>query len=300
MKFYNSECIVLNNNQLQDYLKKRIGNDHYFGPQPISIERKHFKQLHSKKYLFSKKANGQRYMLCLVTYNDKCLSLFLNRKFDLFLVKFNFPKECFKGTFIDGEIITSNNVSTFLCFDCLTFSGKNVTNLSFPERIKHMNVLINNYKQNDTDSCVLCVKEFLPYNKNESLKFNSTYDSDGYVFMPEEHPVVFGTHYHFFKWKPLLENTIDFLINNDFKLCLSKQGNISKTYNNIVFTSFPKENIEPNKIYECKYIKEKTWSPILLRFDKTLPNSSFVYQKTLLNIKEDIQESELIKTTTTS
>ena len=292
MKFYNSECFQINNDDLKIHLKKIIGNEYYFGPQPISIERKHFKELNSNDYYISKKADGQRYLLCLLTFNDKNIALFIDRKFDMFMVKFKFPKECFKDTLIDGEMITKNNQTYFLCFDCLKFSGKSLLNFCFSERIKHMQVLIKNYKHSNEDSCILYLKEFLLYKQIVPPFKDTWYDTDGYVFMPEKNEITFGTHNHFFKWKPLLENTIDFIINNDYKLCLNKNSLISKTLNNIQFTNIEKKDIIVNKIYECKYIKEKVWSPIILRHDKTIPNSYYVYQKTLINIKENIQESE--------
>jgi hypothetical protein len=46
-------------------------------------------------------------------------------------------------------------------------------------------------------------------------------------------------------------------------------------------------------VVECKFLSSYNWEMIKVRPDKPLPNSMYVYHKTLLNIQEDISIQEL-------
>jgi hypothetical protein len=262
----------------------------FFGPQPISIERKHIPIVKQNEYYISYKADGERYCFVVMNYENKNLCMFINRKLEIFPLKLHMSREFFKGTVIDGEIIFHEDKYYFLGFDCLMLSGKNVMNFHFNERIKHIDCVSNCL--NSTKYCEFQTKLFVKLDDFKKLEFK--FKNDGYVFMPVQCPITFGTHNSFFKLKDRLDNTVDFRISKN-KLCLIKNKTITKTMNKIDYTFVSKESIIEDGIYECKYIDDKLWAPLHIRSDKMDPNSYYVYQRTLVNIKENMNIYELIE-----
>lgn len=262
----------------------------FIGPQPISIERKHLSNL-KNDYYASYKADGTRYCFCAFVYEGKNICAFLDRKMQVYPLKVHIPREFFKGTFIDGEIIKHNDNYYFLGFDCIMVSGKNVVDLPFSERMAHIDVVMNSINKNEY--CIFQTKKFTKLNEFDKFYKSHEFASDGYIFMPNKDPIKTGTHNSFYKLKDGLENTIDFLIDEKHKLCLIKNNTITKTMNKIDYSVIAKDKIVPNSIYESKYVAEKTWAPLHKREDKDAPNSYYVYQRTLVNIKENINISEI-------
>lgn len=258
----------------------------FCGPQPISIERKHLIEL-KKDYYASFKADGTRHCFVCLNFQNKNICLLFDRRLDVYQLRMHVPREFFKGTLLDGEIIDGPQ-KYFLAFDCMMISGKNVSSLKFEERLVHIDVITKNVK---SDFINFETKKFVPLNNftEPDLRF----PSDGYIFMPNDEPVRFGTHNTFFKLKNGLDNTVDFLINKH-KLCLLKSGNLTKTINKIDYSTISKDKIIEDGIYECKYVSDKTWMPLHKREDKTDPNSYYVYQRTLVNIKENISMKEIL------
>lgn len=261
----------------------------FCGPQPISIERKHLSVL-KNDYYASFKADGIRFCFVCLKYQNKNLCLFFDRKLDVYQLRMHVPREFFKGTLVDGEIITHNGKTYFLGFDCMMVSGKNTSDLSFRERLDHVDVVCKS-----VSSDFFNFKTKLFKNLTEFTDEDGEFPSDGYIFMPNNEPIKFGTHNTFFKLKAGLDNTVDFVIDEKHKLCLIKSGTLTKTMNKIDYSLISKEQIIPNSVYECKFAGDKLWLPMSQRTDKTSPNSYYVYQRTLVNIKENISMSEILQ-----
>lgn len=290
--FCNNECIEINESDNKKILKE-INNyiefDKCFpGPQPSSIERKDFKTLFKNDYMISHKADGLRFLLVCMKYNNLNICLLIDRNMQMKLIPLKMSKEFYKGTFIDGELIKVQNQYEFLCFDILKLSNEDVSNTNFNERMKYIDVFVDNIKYREKDCFKIMKKEFYKYDKTPLPK--SYYDTDGYVMMPINEKIIYGTHKTFYKWKPSTKNTVDFYINDKYKLCLIKNNQMYVTRNNLI----PNIQLEPNFVYECELCTDtKKWKPIIKRTDKSTPNSHYVYKKTCLNIQENITESEL-------
>ena len=87
------------------YIHKVWGSKDYFpGPQPISIERKHFPILKGGEYVVCEKTDGERHMLVALMYEGKKKCLLVNRSFRMFEVPINLKKSAYEGTILDGEL----------------------------------------------------------------------------------------------------------------------------------------------------------------------------------------------------
>ena len=112
------------------------------------------------------------------------------------------------------------------------------------------------------------------------------YSSDGLIFTPAFGGYIIGS-WNFcnnkqFKWKPLKDLTIDFRLkkdNNIYYAYVQSNNNLIKfTYNNKNIIILNDDNLNTNKIYECKYISDNDddnyiFEIIKERSDKNYPNS---------------------------
>ena len=272
-------------------------NNGYFpGPQPVSIERRHFQILKKNEYVVCEKTDGVRHLLVSTLFGDKKMSIIFNRAFDMTVVPLNMPKSAYKGTVLDGELVGG----TFLVYDAVTVSGTSVKDLNLHKRIESAESLVNGILKMKTDPIVTKVKKF--YNLKKYKEFITDYLPtvpymiDGLVFTPVNDCVKSGTHETMFKWKPKINNTIDF----QFKKFENKWGLHVIEKGRLVFEtelSFARvpEWITEDCIAECQYMCDehpRWWKPMNLRTDKTHPNNRRTFYRTLVNIKEDIQIGE--------
>jgi hypothetical protein len=107
-----------------------------------------------------------------------------------------------------------------------------------------------------------------------------------------------GTHETLFKWKPLEHITIDFLCDVDSTvdgrpvMGLFIQGPTYITTLTGLTAGGPPTRFK-GKIVECAY-GDCGWYVIKERPDKTHPNNRRTYDRTLVNIRENIQTNEFL------
>ena len=278
------------------------------GSQPVSIERRHFSLLKQHQYLICDKTDGERFLLYIDTVKDERVCALINRKSEFNHIKLRPPRDCYKGTILDGEVVEEEGKKIFLVFDVVAWGGKSVATQPFPERIKFISDNHRKFIRSPKDEVRIRPKVFghmkdaMLYKKQHipTLK----YGTDGYILTPILDPVQTGTHKTMFKWKPLLENTIDFLVkpttwqkDGVYDMFIQEKGDL------IFQTHLKMEGLEQQwhdiiascdtPILECKY-ENGEWTPVRHRDDKTYPNSRFVFYRTLTNIQEDIKENELL------
>ena len=257
------------------------------GPQPISIERKHFSVLQSTQYMVGIKNDGERYALCFFTFDDKNVCALINRKLETFALKVRCNTQCFAGTIIDCELV--NN--TIVCFDATMINGSVVKSQSFIARLNACKTFCDALACNKFPFRIEC-KTFVPLQDvNTAIENSKCESSDGLIFVPLASGIIQGTHSTMFKWKPKIKNTIDFAILNN-KVHLQNAGVLSCVKVKIDHTL---TNTDKVIIVECEYVAEKHWKAIGIREDKLIPNSKYTYQRTLVNIIEDIQTDEFVK-----
>lgn len=308
---------LIKNKQFINYLTKSINliygvksNELIFpAPQPVSIEKKDFTKLQMYKYFVGLKLDGVRFLMYFIKdKNNRNQCIIINRALNFYNITIEVDDSVYNETLFDGEIILNkeNNKWDFVIHDALILSGNKINKLSHSTRLSDTNFYIGSLINNSEDSTLnIKVKEFYPFEEFKDFintVYNSSENNDGIIFMPENLPVISGTQYSMLKWKPECKHTFDFLLkecDTGLEAYVFHMGNMSifaKIHSN---TEQGKEFIENAQklsqyknecIVECTFSKESNnFSPILIRTDKTHPNSLRTIERTLFNISENIQ-----------
>jgi len=252
--------------------------DRFPGPQPISIERSHFGILRHSHYMVCEKTDGVRHMLVCFEFDGRKYCLLVNRAFEFKYTTLAVPR----GTILDGELLGNE----FLVYDAVMIRGEDVKGLNLLKRLEKAKEL-----QIPKTPGNVKVRVKPMYGLKDIRSVELTPQSDGLVFTPLYEPVRMGTHETLFKWKP--NNTIDFLVQQyeSGVYGLHIQGAMVKPLTkDCAMGREPREF--DGKIVECEYGKSG-WSIIKIREDKTYPNNKRTYERTLVNIRENITLSEL-------
>ena len=270
------------------------------GPQPISIERKHFPTLKRNKYVVCEKSDGVRTALMAFVFGTKKVTLLINRALRMTYVSLNLPKTAHQGTLVDCELIDK----TLMVYDGVWVSGQDLKPKNLTERMEVVDLFVKGILRMAKDPVRIKIKQMVPLGDLDDYYRNVIptlpYETDGLIFTPVNEPVKLGTHNTMFKWKPRDMNTIDFQV----KWHGSKCGLYVQEKGRLIFES-DVPNPEPfmdmlkeDTIVECAYITDEYpmwWKPVGVRADKTYPNSRFTFYRTLVNIKEDIQWNEFTR-----
>jgi len=199
-----------------DFIHARWGSKEYFpGPQPISIEHKHFPILKGGDYLVCEKTDGERHMMVALMYEGKKRCLFVNRAFNMFEVPINLKKSAYDGTILDGELYEG----TLMVYDAVYVAGESVWNKNLRERLEASKTLMKSIIYMKSDTYRLKCKTF--HHMRDFQQFMDEYlptvkqEVDGLVFTPIDEPIRIGTHETMFKWKPQMKNTVDFLMKRE-------------------------------------------------------------------------------------
>jgi hypothetical protein len=285
--------------------------DYFPGPQPISIERKHFPILKGAEYVVCEKTDGERYMMVATTFEGKPRCVFVNRSFDMIEVKINFNKKAYEGTILDGELYEN----TLMVYDSVLVNGILVAHQNLDERLLAAEEMMKFIIYMKSDKYRLKMKTFHMMNDFEVFmdEYLPTVQQkiDGLVFTPVYDPIRLGTHETMFKWKPLEKNTVDFLMKREpsretpgckpgamvWRLYVQEKG---KMYfeSEIPQNRIPDEAwFEDGAIVECRYMTWESpmwWQPLKRRRDKNHPNNRRTFYRTIVNIKEDIKMKEFL------
>src|SRR5210317_1592427 len=296
-----------------DFIHTRWGSKDYFpGPQPISIERKHFPILKDGDYVVCEKTDGERHMMVALTFDGKRKCLFVNRAFHMYEVPINLNKSAYDGTILDGELYGGN---TLMVYGAVLVAGKSVWDKTLTERLEASRSLMKNIIYMKSDKYRLKCKTF--HHMRDFETFMDDYlpkveqKIDGLVFTPVNEPVRIGTHETMFKWKPLEKNAVDFLMKKEpsretpgfkpgplaWRLYIQEKG---KLYfeSEIPLNRIADEPwFEDGAIVECMYMtweEPMWWKPLKRRRDKTHPNNRRTFYRTIVNIKENIKMKEFL------
>lgn len=255
------------------------GDVRFPGPQPISIERKHFPILKRNRYVVCEKTDGVRYLL--VSDPDRHVAL-VNRSFEQTIVYMNIPK----NTILDGELVECRDGrKLFVVHDAVLIKDENISERPLTERLDRAKSIVRQVISTPKSPFRIVVKTMVPFEEFDTLKKEYPYETDGLVFTPIDEPIRTGTHETMFKWKPRSNITIDFLIRGR-ELYIQERGNLIKKCELYGPCDCPDESI-----IECEY-GEVGWQFLKRRTDKSYPNNHRTYLRTIVNIREDIQYHE--------
>lgn len=264
------------------------------GPQPVSIERRHIHLLHENPYYVCEKTDGTRYAILSFMFQEKKYCFVVNRNLEFFSVNFKIPT----NVVLDGELVQCfDNKWKFMVYDA-ALSENPKANLG--ERLDVARGVVNKIIKLASHPFTMEVKEFWKMSQFQDFqKKQFPYHVDGIVFTPCLDPIKIGTHERMFKWKPLIQNTIDFQVKwrphqNMWGLYCQERGLLvlesALTTEQALECGIP---FEDGIIVECMY-NEPLWKPIKQRGDKNYPNSRKTFWRTMINLRENIQPLEFL------
>jgi hypothetical protein len=257
------------------------------GPQPVSIERRHYPLLKRQPYVVCEKTDGVRhFLLCTM---DGTVAI-VNRAFKIEIVKIKIPK----GTLLDGELVkTKTGKVLFVVHDSVCVKGESVMARPLSERLEAASQVVKRIIKTASAPFEIRVKTMVPLDNISALPALDAfeYETDGLVFTPVNEPIRVGTHETMFKWKPRERITIDFEIKNGFELFVQDRGTPYKESE--LHLKNARKDLPDGTIAECGY-GELGWFVEKIRTDKKHANNRRTYFRTCINIRENIQLSEFM------
>ena len=266
------------------------------GPQPVSIERRHFPLLKRQPYLVCEKTDGVRHLLAST---DEGVFL-VNRAFVCEKVNIRIAKD----TLLDGELVKTKSgkeglrpdgkpaVSLlFMVYDAVRVKGEDLTQSPLNSRLEAARKIIKAIIKTANASLEIRVKtmtdlkDFRSFPPLDSFE----YETDGLVFTPVNEPIRTGTHETMFKWKPRDRITIDFCIKNGSELFVQDRGIPYKEAD--LHLHNVRRDLPDGTIVECGY-GNLGWFVEKIRTDKTHANNRRTYFRTIVNIREGIELEE--------
>lgn len=244
------------------------------GPQPVSIERKHIPLLSRNRYLVCEKTDGVRHFLvCFTDSTGKKICALVNRSFDYELYPLTLPRD----TLLDGELLGNE----YIIHDAVCVKGDDVRQKSLTERLVYARAVTKSILP--LEKLKVKCKNMFEYKDMAKLTLGD--HTDGVIFTPVDEPVRMGTHRTLFKWKPHERITVDFMLRNSV-FHIQNEGKL-------IGVARPKCGSNLEGIFECSF-DGTHWIPVLKRTDKSHPNNKRTYERTLVNIKENIKFCELV------
>jgi hypothetical protein len=199
-------------------------------PNPVCLLRQHLPFLQTQDYVVSEKSDGVRFLFFLTHFStkDQTLAIMINRAWDMYQMEVFAPKEFFRGTLFDGELVfdKKKHCLKYLVFDVVCFQGEDTKDKNLKQRHKLIadsfpcpekwnsssNLIAASAQTIARENKIVVVPDpknlvFMYYKPQaqitdfESLtKLPPSHDSDGYIFTPIHCPVLQGTHEQMFKY----------------------------------------------------------------------------------------------------
>ncbi|KAK2626014.1 hypothetical protein QTJ16_004276 [Diplocarpon rosae] len=325
------------------------------GAQPVSFARRHLEELTKQDYYVCEKSDGMRYLLYLTTdASREEIQYLIDRKNDYWFIPkgglhFPVPRDVENfhiNTLIDGELVIDKlpgggTQPKYLVFDCMVLDGNSLMNRTLDKRLAY-------FKERLFDPYKEMLKEYpseVPYQhfivelKSMQLSYamemmfrqilpGLPHGNDGLIFTCRMTDYQHGTDHHILKWKPELENSIDFRLSLDFPLIQPDaqdiQEGITKPYydydmapvcNLYVYNGDRDPEIhwgtmhiddeeweqlkgrkEPldDRIVECFMDSQKRWRYMRFRDDKTNANHISTVNSVIESITDRVTEQDLI------
>jgi len=272
---------------MNEYISKawKSGDSGRFpGPQPVSIERRHFPWLKRQPYFVCEKTDGVRQFL--ISNEDGVF--IVNRAFQTEPVKIRIPKD----TLLDGELVKlKNEKMAFVVHDAVLVKGENLMDHPLDQRLAKASGVVKAIIKTATAPFEVRVKKMYRLFEESIPDLNSfPYETDGIVMTPINEPIRMGTHETMFKWKPRDRITIDFQLKNGTELFVQDRGELYKESE--LHLRHQRKDLPDGAIVECGY-GDLGWFVEKVRTDKTYSNNRRTYFRTIVNIRENIQLSEI-------
>lgn len=285
--------------------------DNFPGPQPVSMEREYMWKLEKYPYSVCEKTDGMRYFL--VAADGICA--LVDRAFRFYRVAVKLDPDYERAlSILDGELVCDkyDESWTFYAYDSVVVRGQICSKERLDKRLDCIAKFVSSVAESPFR---IKVKRFWRLSQISEM-FTSLeetplrHESDGLIFTPSGLPVGTGTQMSLIKWKPSGKHTFDFKVvvkrgtggRTRYDLFSSERGrSIKHTSINERTTAGRQFHLKYKDlttattcIVECAFNADKHYEPVLVRTDKTHPNSMRTVEKTHLNIEENIRIEEIV------
>lgn len=272
---------------MEDFIQKAWKSSdasRFPGPQPVSIERRHFPLLKKQPYVVCEKTDGTRNFL--ISFED---GVFLvNRAFQSVPVKVRIPKD----TLLDGELVTAKNGKVlFMVYDAVLVKGENLCAKPLTARLDAARAIVKGIIKTAAAPLEVRVKSMIALGSPIPDLNSFDYETDGLVFTPVNEPIRMGTHETMFKWKPKERITVDFMIQKGKELLIQDQNQLH--YAAEMHLNNCRPDLPDGLVVECGY-GHIGWFVEKVRTDKTYPNNKRTFTRTCVNLQEAIQLEEFL------
>ena len=272
------------------------------GPNPVSLDTSHYPMLRREPYVVCEKTDGVRFaLLCCCVPGAHPLdeplrvAALVDRKGSSFLLPLrHVPTALFQGTLMDGELAWNKADASwdFLVFDAVVVSGVPVLNAPLKDRMEAAHRGLRAYSVDRSDPVRLELKSFVACSRFDDVDAHlvaasAKYDIDGVILTPQGRGVVYGRHGGMFKLKFGARHTVDFLVHHDGRgLTVFDNG----TH---VVVGALRAPSRAGTVVECVLATDGVWDLVTVRTDKKTANDAFTYNKTLLNMRENLGLDDL-------
>lgn len=281
--------------------RQRNGRFALPGPLPVSLDNRALGTLCQGDYYVCEKNDGERLCILFTQLWGIRICIGFSRNGDAFLINIKQADQSLhQGTILDCEIARdkAGNVQLII-FDCLCLEGTDLQQRSFSERLDAATVAVGRVLYSPSDTARMSVKP--AYKFSEFDKFVAYYHDaldhqhmDGFIFIPNAMPVVYGRHATMYKWKSPDDHTIDFELG---------YGNNLLIFDRAIRKSVPVGKLLPGpasqgipfagSIVECKLVSGNQWQLVRVRADKNKGNDMITYRSTLDTIAEHITQRRI-------
>jgi hypothetical protein len=264
------------------------------GSNPCSLERANFPALTQQLYYICDKTDGIRFLWFCTEYNGLNVSCIVDRAMNVYVLPLEaIPTAMFQGSIVDCELAfnTAEKQWHLLAFDVYVVSGIPVFYMPFSQRMSALQRAMAVYVPGTKDPLPVRVKRFIPTTMFASYMAMEasarTYGVDGVILTPETSPAVIGRHTELFKLKT--RHTVDFLVGmSGSDACVYDAA--SGSHIAVARLRHPEA---PGSIVECSRGADGVWDIACVRRDKKTANDKLTFDKTQLNMAENITLDEL-------
>lgn len=277
-----------------EYGLKQLGN------QVIGLDKRtYIKDIlpNIENFYASVKIDGDRCIMII----DKTTVNIVSGRLNVATLSTIATKNITSTTIFDGEILydnpkdKDNSKYKLYIFDVMVWNGKNLTNDQFHKRLAYIPKAIELFKGN-VEKISVESQEFVKLSQKQFgkelatlYKKKQSYPEDGIIFTPSEEKETKGNYIRMkiYKWKPLDENSIDFLMKKVPKELHGRPPYVCKSNEELyilfsgiaynVFKNLSLEYIERYRdIFDSKNIQRQPYFPI--QFTPSNYEHAYIYK----------------------
>lgn len=272
----------------------------FCGAQPCTLTRTLLTKALSHPYRCALKVDGERYLwlihagriyainrsLCVSQVAEHTrLNLLHDTVLDIEYVsrdKYHYRGDAVDRSVYDAHDPKKNTRGMVVILDALVFLGKRVMELNLIQRMNRVLWMLP-YLQNDQLHVV--PQEYLELQHASAMLASGRmyqYTScDGMILVPVMLPYKAGYQEEFMKWKPMVQNTVDCMIEHDHEAGCTRLYTVGEQEYECIDTVRPvMSTVTSGGVYEMLYKAHvKQWVPVRERVDKCMPNASWVAQR---------------------